>query len=318
VQIGRSSAGRDALLARFRSRILELALGVLIFALAGGVLITAAGLAPLRALEATVREILETGRLDTRVATTGSTDPLDRVGVLINEMLARMDTLVGGMRGTLDNVAHDLRTPLTRFRAVAERALVKGDDSAALDALAVAVEEADRLSATLTALMDISEAETGSMRLAHDPVPVGPLLDDAVALFADEAEDKGLVLKAAAPAGLVIAGDVTRLRQALANLIENAVKYTPMGGRVDLDAHADRGRVVIGVRDTGIGIAAEDLPRVFDRLYRGERSRSARGLGLGLSLVKAIVEAHGGSVTLQSGPDAGTCVEVVLPASPPP
>ncbi|BCS31213.1 two-component sensor histidine kinase [Luteitalea sp. TBR-22] len=313
VQIGRSSAGRDALLARFRSRLLELALGVVLIALAGGVLITATGLAPLRALEATVREILETGRLDARVTTTGSRDALDRVGVLINQMLARMDALVGGMRGTLDNVAHDLRTPLTRFRTIAERALVKGDDGAALDALATAVEEADRLSATLTALMDISEAETGSMRLAHAPVPVRRLIDDAVALFSDEAEDKGLRLSAEADEALVVMGDMTRLRQALVNLIENAVKYTPPGGQVEVQAQGAGDHVVVSVRDTGDGIPPEDLPHVFDRLYRGERSRSTRGLGLGLSLVKAIVEAHGGQVSLRSAVGEGTRAEVVLP-----
>lgn len=315
VQIGRSSAGREALLQRFRAGLLELGLGVVLIALAGGVLITVAGLAPLRALESTVREILDTGRLDARVATTGSSDALDRVGVLINQMLARMDTLMAAMRGTLDNVAHDLRTPLTRFRAIAERALVRGDDGAALDALAAAVEEADRLSATLTALMDISEAETGSMRLAHARVSVRALVDDAVSLFADEAEDKAVRLTAEAADGLAVVGDVTRLRQALANLIENAVKYTPPGGRVDVRARAADGDVVvISIHDTGEGIAAGDLPHVFERLYRAERSRSARGLGLGLSLVKAIVEAHGGRVRLESTLGEGTRADVILPA----
>ena len=165
--------------------------------------------------------------------------------------------------------------------------------------------------------MDISEAETGTMRLALGAVSLREVADEAVALYADEAEEKGVALRPAIDPAVHVHGDPTRLRQVLANLIENAVKYTPAGGRVDVEAEARGGAVTASVRDTGPGIEAEDLPFVWDRLYRGDASRSARGVGLGLSLVKAIVEAHGGTVAVDSTPGRGSVFSLTLPAARP-
>lgn len=318
VQVGRTSHVRDEVLAQFRARAVQVGLLLAVIAAGGAVVIALVGLAPIRALDATTREILETRRFDARVATRGTADPLDRLGARINEMLGQIQRLVGGMRGALDNVAHDLRTPLTRFRNVAEAALTQGDEAAVRDGLAQALEEADRLGATLTTLMDISEAETGTMRLAVAAVAVAVVVDEAIALYADEADDRGVALTAAVPPGLQVRADHTRLRQVLANLVENAVKYTPPGGRVDVTAAADDGgaTVTIRVRDTGMGIAPTDLPLVWDRLYRADASRSARGLGLGLSLVKAVVEAHGGRVGVTSAVGEGSTFAVTLPAAP--
>jgi signal transduction histidine kinase len=313
VQVGRSSHVRDELLRRFRERGLQVGALILLVAAVGGVLITTEGLRPIRELDATLRGILRTGRFDARVPTRGGQDPLDELGVLVNEMLGRIQTLLGGMRGALDNVAHDLRTPLTRFHNVAEAAIVSDDPAALREGLGQAIEEAERVNATLTALMDISEAETGTMQLHAEPVDVPAAVDQAVALYADEAEDRGLRITADVPRGLRVVADATRLRQVLANLIENAVKYSSPGGGIAIAA-ADRGdRVDFAVTDTGIGIAAEHLPFIWDRLYRAEPSRSARGLGLGLSLVKAIVEAHGGTVAVTSTPGAGSTFTVTLP-----
>src|SRR6185295_1668960 len=156
--------------------------------------LTSAGLSPLRALDTTLRSILRTGRFDARVDTRGSRDPLDALGSLVNEMLARIQTLVTGMRGALDNVAHDLRTPLTRFRNVAEAALVNEDPVAMREALVKALDEANRVNATLTALMDISEAESGTMALALERVQLADVAEEALSLYADEAEDKGIAI----------------------------------------------------------------------------------------------------------------------------
>ena len=313
VQVGRSSDVRDELLARFRARGLQVLVLIVLAAVVGGFLLTRAGLAPLRALESTVRSILQTGQFDARVPVTHSRDPLDDLGVRVNEMLERIQLLVSGMRGALDNVAHDLRTPLTRFRNIAEAALVSGDAEAAREGLAHALDEAGRVTATLTALMDISEAETGTMALARDPVSVRRVVDEAVELYADEAEDKGIALRSAVPDGLRVIGDHTRLRQVFANLVENAVKFTDRGGRIDIGAREAGGFVTVDVTDTGVGIAPEHVAHVWDRLYRADASRTTRGLGLGLSLVKAVVEAHGGHVAVSAVPREGSVFSVSLP-----
>lgn len=313
VQVGRSSRTRDVLLARYRARSLEILALVVLIGVVGGALLTEQALAPLRALDATVRNIVRTGRFDARVETRDTTDPLDELGALVNEMLGRIQTLVAGMRGALDNVAHDLRTPLTRFRTVAETALMSDDPAALREGLGRALEEADRVRATLTALMDISEAESGTMSLTPSTFDVAAVVREAIDLYADEAEDKDLALTSQVPDGFVIGADRTRLRQVLANLIENAVKYTPSGGRIAIDGTSSGAEVTLTVRDTGMGIAETDLPFVWDRLYRADASRSARGVGLGLSLVKAIVEAHGGHVHVASQVGQGSAFSVTLP-----
>ena len=315
VQVGRSSHVRDELLAHYRSRGVEVLALIACAAVAGGFLLTRAGLAPLRAFETTVRSILQTGRFDARVPIRNSRDPLDELGARVNEMLGRIQSLVVGMHGALDNVAHDLRTPLTRFRNVAEAALVTGDAAAAREGLAQALEEANRVSATLTALMDISEAETGTMALARESVRLAGVVDEAMSLYADEADDKAIALRSNVASDLHVVGDRTRLRQVLANLIENAVKYTSRDGRVDIDASASDGFVTLTVRDTGVGIDPMHMPHVWDRLYRADTSRTTRGLGLGLSLVKAVVEAHGGRVEVSSVPGQGSTFAVSLPAA---
>jgi signal transduction histidine kinase len=165
----------------------------------------------------------------------------------------------------------------------------------------------------LTMLMDISEAETGMLRLERERLRVDAVLADAAALYADIAEDKGVTLVADCPPGLEVSADKVRLRQVVSNLVDNAVKYTPPGGRVTLSARPDDAGVAISVTDTGIGIPASEQSRIWERLYRGDQSRSERGLGLGLSLVRAIVQAHGGHVDVVSQPGEGATFTVILP-----
>jgi signal transduction histidine kinase len=181
------------------------------------------------------------------------------------------------------------------------------------EALADCLEEAERMQAMLDTLMDISEAETGALRLAMSDVAVAPLAEEVRALYEDVAEDKSIRLEGHAPPDLIVRADRDRLRQALANLVDNAVKYTPAGGRVSITAAREDGGSAIRVADTGIGLAPGERERIFDRLYRGDRSRSERGLGLGLSLVRAYVQAHHGRVTVEDNGERGSVFTIWLP-----
>jgi signal transduction histidine kinase len=314
LQVGRSTRGRREVLQRFRE-LLGVVLGATVLVgLAGGALLTHRALRPLRDLARTLDGIVRTGRLGARVPDREGGDALDELVRMVNALLGRIESLVGAMRGSLDAVAHDLRTPLMRLRVSASRALASGGDEGRCEALSDCLEEADRVRDMLDSLMDISEAEAGVMALHVERVAVASLFAEVESLFDDVAEEKGVVLRMEDPGALALRGDRTRVLQALANLVDNAVKYTPPGGEVVLAAQLEGPRVAVTVTDTGIGIPPEDLPHVWERLFRGDRSRSERGLGLGLSLVRAIAIAHAGEVAVESTPGRGSRFTVRLPA----
>ena len=328
-QVGKSTGLRDALLDEFRRNTLQLFLAMVLAGVAGGIALTRSALRPLRELSRTVQSILETGATDARVTVRNTGDPLDELGGLVNRMLDRIDGLIAGMRAALDNVAHDIRTPITRLRATAETALQSASSPESRtpnpesrvpnpeqEALADCLEEAERVMAILDALMDIAEAETGAMRLKVETFDLVPVLRGTIELYEDVAESRQVALELDAPPAQPLSADRARIGQAIANLVDNAVKYTPPGGHVRLAARPADGSVVMTVTDTGIGISTDELPRIWERLYRGDRSRSERGLGLGLSLVRAIVEAHGGTVEVVSTPGEGSRFTMALPGAP--
>ena len=351
VQVGKSSEARSDLLARLRFALAIVTLIIILVGLAGGRVATRSALIPIRNLTEAVRRIIDTGRADVRVPVglEGSSsagpgdwtaspapsahtaaglpagglqpghDAVDELAVLFNRMLDRIERLVDAMRGSLDNVSHDLRTPLARLRSTAEFALTgPADIDRYRDALTTCVDETDRTLLMLDTLMDISEAESGAMHLRREPVDVRAVASRAIDLYRDVAEHEGVWLGLTGEPldgsdSIVVSGDRTRLEQVAANLIDNAVKYTPVGGRVELHLRREQDDAVLEVRDTGAGIPAHDVPRIWERLFRGDRSRGERGLGLGLSLVRAIVEAHNGSVAVTSEAGQGSTFTIRLP-----
>ncbi|MEP6783844.1 MAG: ATP-binding protein, partial [Acidobacteriota bacterium] len=279
LQVGKTSEARNLVLSNFRRALMLGAGAALIIGIVGGAFLTRSTLKPLRELRDTVRRILQTGQTDDRVPVYGNEDAVDELSTLFNAMLARITTLIHGMRNALDHVAHDLRTPMTRLRVTAESALATNDPARHREALSDCLEESERVLSMLTTLMDISEAETGTMKLNVSRIELAALASEVADLYEDTAEDAGVALKVNVPADLAVEADRDRLRPALANLVDNAIKYTPSGGHVEVSANRDADAVIIRVTDTGRGIPEQDLPRIFDRLYRGDASRTTRGLG---------------------------------------
>jgi signal transduction histidine kinase len=315
MEVAKSTDAREDLLTRFRAVLGLAMLSIVAVALTGGFMVTRTAVQPIRHLIDVVAGVIRTGRTDERVPLAGGGDAIEELTHLFNTMLARIEGVVAAMRGALDTVSHDLRTPLTRLRGSAEMALAAPPDlDRYREALADCVEETDRVLVMLDTLMDISEAQSGALELRREPVRLADVAARAVDLYRDVAEARNVTLVADLAPAPVVTGDRTRLEQVAANLIDNAVKYTPSGGRVDVEVAQEGTTAVLRVRDTGAGIAADDLPRIWDRLFRGDAARSERGLGLGLSLVKAIVEAHRGTVTVASEPGTGSTFEVRIEA----
>ena len=315
LQIGQTIAEREDLLRRIRNRYLFAIIPIILIAYIGGLFIADRALNPIRQLINTLDSIVSKAKLDTRVPVRKEDKLNDELISLFNTMLDKIEALMNGMRSVLDNVAHDLRTPMTRLRGTAEMALENGKDADALrEALSDCIEESERILIMLNTLMDVSEAETGAMKLNFEMINVSPVIDDVVDLYGYVAEEKGVSVRAGFPEELYLTADRSRIRQVLANLLDNAIKYTPSGGRIDIEASRVDKEVEITIKDTGVGISEDELDNIWDRLYRGDKSRSQRGLGLGLSLVKAIVGAHRGRVEVSSTPGLGSVFSVHLPS----
>lgn len=315
LQVGLNSEGRLDLLEVFRSTFAAVMILVVVMGLAAGAFLARRALRPLRDLLLLLRSIVSTGELNARAPVTGTGDELDELGKLFNITLDKIKLLITGMRHALDNVAHDLRTPMTRLRGMAEVALRNDVPAEQLrEALVNCIEESDHILAMLNTLMDISEAETGTLKLDIKPVNVGKLVEHVVELYGPVAEEKEIKIITAVPQELTLSADRNRILQVLANLLDNAIKYTSRGGQIDIVAALRAQQVVITVTDTGVGIPSDDVAKIWERLYRGDKSRSQRGLGLGLSLVKAVVNAHQGSVDVISDSVHGSRFSVFLPA----
>ena len=267
----------------------------LALALAGGIAMSRGTARRIEAINQTSRDIMS-GDLDRRIPAGGTNDEFDQLAGNLNAMLDRIQGLMEGLRHVSDNIAHDLRTPLTRLRGRLEdlddRALSASERSRRIDA---AVAEADALLSMFNALLRITQIEAGGRRDNFAAVDLAELLNDVAELYEPVAQEKGLSFSAHCEAASSVTGDRDLLFQAVANLADNAIKYTPAGGSVTLHTSGKS----VTVSDTGPGVPEEALEDVFRRFHRLEKSRSQPGSGLGLSLVKAVAQLHGGTVRLE-------------------
>ena len=318
--VGEDIGDTEAYLARL-TQALWMAMGMVLVLGAGGGLLVSRNLERSMGRLNKVVLAVQEGDLKARAQVRASGDELDELGRGLNTMLDRLEASMSSIRHAGDAIAHDLRSPLTRMRAKLEVALIDAEAGkvSGVEALDIALNEADQLLKTFNTVLAIARLQAGG---APDPkvFDAADLAADMAELYAPAAEDKGLDFEAEIERGLMIEGNQPFLAQALANVIDNAIKYTPTGGAVKLRARRrSSGEIEYSVTDTGPGVPDEDRERVVQRFVRLDNSRSEAGSGLGLSLVSAVLEAHAGRVQLDEGPGAyggfgpGLRVALVLP-----
>jgi len=260
-------------------------------------------------------ERISRGDLTASIPLAGGGEEIRNLTESFNRMQQRVQILVGELGDVVNNVAHDLRSPLTRIRGLAEMTLTGDQDPEDYrEMAAVVIEESDRLVGMINTMLEIAETDAGMSPTAHGLVDMAQIVEDVGELFSAVADDRSIRLAVDTETPLPVLGDRARLQRALANLLDNALKYTLPGGMVRLTARQLPEKIEVCVIDSGPGIAASELPQVFDRFYRGDRSRTTPGSGLGLSLVQAIVRVHAGEVELRSLEGEGTTACLLLPS----
>jgi len=312
IQIGRSESSMDAQL-RDLALILVLGLPIAVaVAGVGGYVLARRALAPIERMTSHARTITAE-RLSDRLPVDNPDDEMGRLAAVFNQTLGRLEQSFEQMRRFTADVSHQLRTPLTAIRSVGEVGLRAGrrDEASYRAIIGSMLEETDRLSVLVDRLLSLSRAETHQATLTPDSVSLVELAEDVVGHLGVLAEEKGQSLSVDATGRPTAVVDRVVLRQALINLVDNAIKFTPSGGQVSVRVTSDDGTAVVDVTDTGPGIPSEARERIFDRFFRGDEL-AASGTGLGLSIAKGAVEANGGQLTLERSDAQGTTFRIRL------
>jgi len=300
-----------------RARFLLILLGLIPLALGGagvgGWFLARRALAPVDAMVDTARSI-EAEDLSRRIEAADSTDELGRLAAVLNAMLERLERAFTAVKHFSADAAHELRTPLTILKGELEVALRSPPTPEEYRSVLVScLEEVDRLSTLVTDLLFLARSDSGNMGIARTPVNLAAVLRDVCTALDALAETTHIRFTHDASTDLWTRGSEAMLFRLIFNLGENAIKYTPEGGRVTLTLKPQGTEAYLSVRDTGAGIAAEEQPHIFDRFYRADPARSRGGTGLGLALVRSIVLAHGGQISVESRVGHGSCFTVRLP-----
>ena len=314
LQLGQSMENYTRFIEAFRKIFVTTMASLFVFAVIFGWFMARRALAGVEAVTRTARQI-SAGSLKERVPVKKYQDEIDQLAITFNQMLDHIQTLVTGIREMSDNIAHDLKSPITRIRGISEVSLTTGASEKEYENMAAStVEECDRLLDMINTMLVISRTEAGVNKLDGKELDIGAVVRDACELFQSMAEDKDLRMTCDVAVNCNIVGDNRLIQRMIANLLDNAIKYTPAGGNIEVRVKtANNDAVVVSVKDSGIGISPEDLSRIFDRFYRCDPSRSELGTGLGLSFARAIARAHDGDITVASAPNQGSTFTVTLP-----
>lgn len=304
--------------AEFLQLLLKVFLGVFVFAIPAAAL---AGWFLAQDAAKNLQQISQTasrirrGQFDIRAKLETKDSEIQTLIDAFNAMLDRIHDLMKEMRELTDNVAHDMRSPVARIRALSETLLsAPTKPSSGNNEAAIIIKECDQLIQMINATLDVAEAESGASQLNQETVDMSKLTADACELFETLAEEKNITLGAQLVTGCDVVGNVSALQRMLANVIDNAIKYTPENGKISVTLEKNDKNVLIRVTDTGIGISASDQERIFERFYRCDLSRSMVGCGLGLSYSRAVAQSLGGQIHVASVPGKGSCFKIILPA----
>jgi len=316
--IGKPVSDIEATLNRFNNYYLMVAVGAILVGLILGWLVAGRALIPLNSVAQAAQEI-KGSNLKVRIPLRGAGDELDRLIGSFNDMTTRLDNSFEQIRQFSTDVSHELRTPLTAIRGQLEVALLTGKTvDEYRDVVVDALQDVELLSNIVRALLQLSQAESGQLVLQVAPIDLAPVVTDIAEQFEIPAEDQKLTIETAIECeGCVVNADRIQIGRLVTNLISNAVKYTPNGGHVKVELKRHEDLVQLIVTDSGVGIAADHLPHIFDRFYRVRKmqTKSVQGLGLGLSFVAWIVQVHGGKIDVESVEGKGTTFTVSLPAA---
>jgi signal transduction histidine kinase len=316
LQIGKDTEDREEFLWKLIYSFLIGLIPLMFISFIIGYLFSKNMLRPIRWLTDTIKKI-RSGHSSSRVPLVGNRDELDNLGTLFNEMQDENEKLLQGMKETLDNVAHDLRTPLMRIQNSIHLALQDGNseniNTTSHNALIECQETSETILKMLNTIMDISEVETGTISLNKEDLLLHELLESVLNIYDFIAEERSIQVICKITSNLIIKGDKGRLLQAFANIVDNAIKYSPDGSTIILRGFRSNQNTVFEIIDEGVGISLDDIPRVWDRLYRGDKSRSTQGLGLGLSFVKAIIDAHQAHIEVENNMKQGCTFRIHFP-----
>ncbi len=286
---------------------------ITVFSAVAGWLLVAKAMSGVKIITKTAQDI-SGSNLEARVCAVSNKNELDQLAITFNSMLDRIEELVKNIREMSDNIAHDLKSPITRIRGFAELALVHDENMDNYRTMASnTIEESDRLLDMINTMLVISRAEAGEGEFNFQMTNLSLMIKEACELFAPLAEDKHIKLSQDIQDNIIIFSDMKMLQRAFSNLLDNAIKYTPANGVVSIVLILKNSEVQIKIEDTGIGIAPDDFEKIFERFYRADISRTSAGTGLGLSLARTIVRAHQGDITVSNGQHSGSVFQITLP-----